>query len=140
MIVTPNVKKAISAGALLLLTTFAVLNVDKKLSPLQADRRSLAVALGNGNCQYEPPNPDVDPNLNLYKYLLVGFPSGDKRMANFQMETLTGLPSKDDWDFVFNGYTNSPFIKTNYPHPSGVWSWGSEADEVAMVVQFIRRK
>jgi hypothetical protein len=55
------------------------------------------------------------------------------------MEALSGLPSKDDWDFVFNGYSNSPFIKTNYPHPSGVWSWDNEADQVALVVQYIRR-
>lgn len=46
---------------------------------------------------------------------------------------------QDDWDFVFNGYSNAPFIKTNYPHPSAVWSWDSEADQVALVVQFIRR-
>ena len=143
MIVTPTVKKAISAGALLLLTAFAVLNVDEQLqnvvrSPKKAGR-SLAVDLGNGDCQYEPPSPDVDPSLDLHKYLLAGFPSGDKRMTYVQMETLTGLPSKDDWDFVFNGFTNAPFIKTNYPHPAGVWSWGSEANEVALIVQFIRR-
>lgn len=55
------------------------------------------------------------------------------------MEALTGLPSKDDWDFVFNGYSNAPFIKTNYPHPAGTWSWGNEADQVALVVQYILR-
>lgn len=53
--------------------------------------------------------------------------------------SLSGLPSKDDWDFVFNGYSNAPFIKTNYPHPMGVWSWGSEANQVALVIQYIRR-
>jgi hypothetical protein len=61
-------------------------------------------------------------------------------MAYVQMEALSaGLPSKDDWDFVFNGYSNAPFIKTNYPHPSGVWSWDNEADQVALVLQYIRR-
>ena len=60
-------------------------------------------------------------------------------MAYIQMEALSGLPSKDDWDFVYNGYSNAPFIKTNYPHPAGTWSWADEADQVALVVQFIRR-
>jgi hypothetical protein len=60
-------------------------------------------------------------------------------MTFVQMEALSGLPSKDDWDFVFNGYTNAPFIKTNYPHPMGVWSWASEANQVALVIQYIRR-
>ena len=68
------------------------------------------------------------------------FDSRDKRMAYVQMEALSGLPSKDDWDFVYNGYSNAPFIKTNYPHNSGNWSWGDEADQVALVIQFIRRK
>ena len=60
-------------------------------------------------------------------------------MAYVQMEALSGLPSKDDWDFVYNGYSNAPFIKTNYPHPSGVWSWDDHADQVALVLQYIRR-
>lgn len=59
----------------------------------------------------------------------------DKRMAYAQMSALTGLPTKDEWDFVFNGYSNAPFIKTNYPHSAGVWSWDDGADQVALVVQ-----
>jgi hypothetical protein len=142
MIVAPKVKKAVSAGALLLLTAFAVLNVDDQLNMFKStdkNGRQLSLYLGDGDCKWEPPNTDVDPDLDLHKILLAGFPSGDKRMAFVQMEALTGLPSKDDWDYVFNGYSNAPFIKTNYPHPAGTWGWGTEADEVVMVVQFIRR-
>jgi hypothetical protein len=61
------------------------------------------------------------------------------RMVYVQMESLSGLPAKEDWDFVFNGYSNAPFIKTNYPHQTGVWSWDTEADQVALVIQYIRR-
>jgi hypothetical protein len=102
--------------------------------------RQLSTNLGGGgDCKWEPPNPNLDPDIDFHKVLLAGFPSGDKRMTFVQMEPLTGLPSKDDWDFVFNGYSNAPFIKTNYPHPAGTWGWGTEADEVVMMVQFIRR-
>ncbi|KAL7502350.1 hypothetical protein ACHAXN_000325, partial [Cyclotella atomus] len=101
--------------------------------------RGLSVDLGDGACKWTEPMREVPEELDLWKTLLVGFPSGDKRMAWVQMEALSGLPSKDDWDFVFNGYSNAPFIKTNYPHPSAVWSWDSEADQVALVLQFICR-
>ncbi|KAL7486080.1 hypothetical protein ACHAW6_011678 [Cyclotella cf. meneghiniana] len=146
MIVTSKVKKAISAGALLLFTAFAVSNVQKQLDQLRAYlsrgntvRRGLSLNLGGGDCIWEPPASTVSPDIDFHKLLIAGFPSGDKRMTFVQMEALTGLPSKDDWDFVFNGYTNAPFIKTNYPHPAGTWGWGTEADEVVLVVQFIRR-
>ena len=124
MNLSTSAKKALSAGAILLLTAYAVFNVDEELNALRASvvgraGRILSVNLGNGDCIYEPPVPEVDPKINFFKYLIAGFPSGDKRMAYIQMEALTGLPSKDDWDFVFNGYSNAPFIKTNYPHPTG---------------------
>ncbi|KAL3802623.1 hypothetical protein HJC23_011947 [Cyclotella cryptica] len=145
MVLSRKAKKAISAGALGLVTAFALYIIDGEINGLRASllngggRRSLSVDLGDGDCVYKPPQPRVSPKVKFHKYLLAGFPSGDKRMIYIQMEALTGLPSKDDWDFVVNGYSNAPFIKTNYPHPAGTWSWGSEADEVALVVQFIRR-
>ena len=146
MIVITRVKKAISAGTLLLFTAFAIFNVNEQLGVLRdyiprgmTTRRGLSLHLGGGDCIWEPPASTVSPDIDFHKLLIAGFPSGDKRMTFVQMEALTGLPSKDDWDFVFNGYTNAPFIKTNYPHPAGTWGWGTEADEVIMVVQFIRR-
>ena len=144
-------KKAITAGTLTLLAALAILVVDEELSSLrggfianQSQRyakigRGLSLYLGGGDCEWKEPLAVVPEEIDLWKTLLVGFPSGDKRMAYVQMEALTGLPSKDDWDFVFNGYSNAPFIKTNYPHNSGTWSWGEEADQVALVVQYIRR-
>ena len=63
----------------------------------------------------------------------------DTRMAWIQMEALAGLPTQNDWDRHYNGYTNSPFIKSNYPHPAGTWSWGTDVDQVTFTIQFIRR-
>lgn len=62
-----------------------------------------------------------------------------KHVVSAQMEALSGLPSKEDWDLVFNGFSNTPFIKTSYPHQSGVWSWDDGADQVALAVQDIRQ-
>jgi hypothetical protein len=63
----------------------------------------------------------------------------DTRMAWTQFEALAGLPTQNDFDRYHNGYTNSPFIKSNYPHPAGVWSWGNDVDQVAFTIQYIRR-
>lgn len=82
---------------------------------------------------------EVPDNLDLYKTLIAGFPSGDKRMTFVQMEALTGWPAKDEWDFKYLGDSNHPFIKANYPHHEGVWGWGTNADQVVMVIRNIRK-
>ena len=137
-------KKAMTAGSVALLVGLGVLVADENMSSLRGNnapgiRRGLSIDLGDGDCEWAEPITEVPDELDLWKTLLVGFPSGDKRMAYVQMEALSGLPSKDDWDFVFNGYSNAPFIKTNYPNAAGIWSWNSEADQVALVIQYIRR-
>ena len=71
--------------------------------------------------------------------MVAGYPSGDKRLTFVQMEALTGLAAKDEWDFAYLGITNEPFIKANYPHHEGTWGWGQQADQVVMVVRNIRR-
>ena len=70
---------------------------------------------------------------------MVGYPSGDKRLTYIQMEALTGLTAKDEWDYKYLGMTNQPFIKSNYPHHEGIWGWENEADQVVMVVRNMRR-
>ena len=63
-----------------------------------------------------PPSYEVPEDIDFYKTIIAGFPSGDKRLAFIQMEALTGWAAKDEWDFKFLGMTNNPFIKANYPH------------------------
>lgn len=70
--------------------------------------------------------------------MIVGFPSGDKRLTFSQMEALTGLSTKDEWDVEFLGMSSDPFIKSNYPHHEGIWSWGNEADQVVLVMRDLR--
>lgn len=147
---TNKQKKALSATAVTLLVALGIIAIDDELNSIKGgyisqirrtkkSGRGLSLNLGGGDCEWKEPLAVVPEEIDLFKTLLVGFPSGDKRMAYVQMEALTGLPSKDDWDFVYNGYSNAPFIKTNYPHPAGTWSWGDEADQVALVLQYIRR-
>lgn len=60
-------------------------------------------------------------------------------MVFIQMESLTGWPAKDEWDFEYLGDSNHPFIKANYPHHEGIWGWGTNADQVVLVVKNIRK-
>jgi hypothetical protein len=64
----------------------------------------------------QPPVYEVPEDINFYKTIIAGFPSGDKRMTYVQMEALSGWPAKDEWDFEHLGMSNHPFIKANYPH------------------------
>lgn len=101
--------------------------------------RRLSVNLGGGKCIWSPPIYDVPNDLNFTKLLIAGYPSGDKRMTFVQMEALTGLSARDEWDFQYLGMTNQPFIKANYPHHEGIWGWEGAADNVIMIVRNIRR-
>ncbi len=83
------------------------------------NKRSLSISYGDGTCKWQPPAYDVPDEIDFYKTMVVGYPSGDKRLTFVQMEALTGWPAKDEWDFKYLGMSNHPFIKANYPHHEG---------------------
>ncbi|KAL3767439.1 hypothetical protein ACHAWO_012829 [Cyclotella atomus] len=143
-------KKSVATGAIVFATAFALLVIDDEVNSIRAgmtsavrdtlkSKRKLSIDLGNGNCEWREPLKTVPDNLDFEKTLIAGFPSGDKRMVYAQMEALTGWPSVDEWSRVFDGKSNAPFIKTNYPHSAGTWSWDTDADQVVLVVQGLRR-
>jgi len=102
--------------------------------------RALSINLGDGQCLWTPPIVDVPENITFFKTLIAGFPSGDKRLTYVQMEALTGLSARDEWDFEYLGETNQPFVKANYPHHEGIWGWeGVDLGQVVMVVRNIKR-
>jgi len=131
-------RKRASRKCLLLVGSFAILyNVLFTCCPNIG--RRLSLNLGNGQCEWQPPNYDIPDNIDFWKTAVVGYPSGDKRLTFVQMEALTGWAAKDEWDFEFLGNSNHPFIKANYPHHEGIWGWGDNADQVVMVVRNMRR-
>jgi hypothetical protein len=72
---------------------------------------------------WQPPNHNIPEDMDWFKTLVVGFPSGDKRLAFMQLEGLTGWAARDEWAYEAFGMTNHPFIKSNYPHYDGAWGW-----------------
>lgn len=105
--------------------------------------RALSLNLGDGDCQWVAAIQFTDKgfpsNQQFTKTIIAGYPSGDKRLIYLQLEALTGLSARDEWDFLMLGMTNQPFIKANYPHHEGIWGWGDVGDQVVMVVSDIKR-
>lgn len=64
-------------------------------------KRRLSQYFGNGQCLWEPPTDDVPDNITFTKTLVAGFSTGDKRLTFVQMEALTGLSARDEWDFAY---------------------------------------
>lgn len=142
--------KAATVGVVTIFAAFAIIAIDEELDSFRDGYlnqvrgrtkkagRGLSLNLGGGDCEWKAPVTQVPEEIDFFKTLLVGFPSSDKHIVAAEMEGLSGLPSKDDWDFVYGGVSNTPFIKSNYPHQTGVWSWDGAADQVALVVQNIQ--
>ena len=105
--------------------------------------RRLSLNLGNGTCEWVAAIQHYDEGFpadtTFKKTIIAGYPSGDKRITFSQLEGLTGLSARDEWDFAFLGFTNQPFIKANYPHHEGIWGWGDAGDQVVLVVSEIKK-
>ena len=96
-------RKRIALVAILLLVAIISLVKDRHntLEVGNSFLRRLSINLGGGKCEWKPPLYEVPSNLNFTKLLIAGYPSGDKRMTYVQMEALTGLSARDEWDFAF---------------------------------------
>ena len=121
----PNQARRLALVVLLVsISTLLHLIINKAKDPQTYSRssksRDLSVDLGNGRCRYEAPLATVPVDKDYHKTLVVGFPSGGKRLVFMQMEALTGLPTRDEWDLEIYGWSNHPFIKSNYPHHEGM--------------------
>ena len=77
--------KVLTATALTFIVALALVILDEELSALrggyiqslrQTSGRGLSLYLGNGKCQWKEPMAVVPTEIDLYKTLLVGFPSG----------------------------------------------------------------
>ena len=126
---------------LFLSSIFIIYHSDRSLNSYlrKTDYRQLSLDLGDGKCKWQPPIYNVSEDIMFYKTIIAGYPSGDKRLTFVQMEALTGLSARDEWDFEYLGMTNQPYIKSNYPHHEGIWGWKDVGDQVIMVVRNMRR-
>ena len=88
---------------------------------------------------WSPPEYNPPDDREYHKTLVAGFPGGEKRLTFALMEALSGLSTRDEWDFEYLGDSNNPFIKANYPHYTGLWAWEDRANQVILAVRNIRK-
>mmetsp|Transcript_18541 Transcript_18541/g.21397 ORF Transcript_18541/g.21397 Transcript_18541/m.21397 type:complete len:712 (+) Transcript_18541:74-2209(+) len=140
-VLTRSKKKVI--GLTVALATILSLWYDEAMIQSLKKARRLSLNLGNGECEWvaaiQYDDNGFPTNQDFHKTIIAGYPGGDKRITFTQLEALTGLSARDEWEFAFLGMTNQPFIKANYPHHEGIWGWEDQGDQVVMVVSDIKK-
>jgi len=96
--------------------------------------RRLSINLGGGRCKWTPPNYQANKTTPYFKTLIAGYPGGAKRIVYSQVEGLTGLSVNDEWPDT-TVKPNHPFMKANYPHHEGHWTWDDTMDQVMLVMR-----
>jgi len=125
-------RRRLTAVAILSVTAF--LNVFYSAQTQQYLGRYLSTNLGGGECEWTAPVPMNAAETNTTTTLLVSYPGSGKRLCWRMLEALTGYEAGDDWDLSLRG-PHTPFIKTSYPHPEGVWSWEDSMDQVMIIIR-----
>ena len=97
---TPNQAKRLALVVLLvsisaLLYLFIKEANDSPTYSTGSKSRDLSIDLGNGRCRYEPPLATVPVDSDYHKTLVVGFPSGGKRMVFSKLQHT--LPRAGFW-------------------------------------------
>lgn len=100
--------------------------------------RSLVTVHSDGvGCEWSDPqlvNETVAPTLEAT--ILAAYPGSAKRAAFLQLEGLTELIASDDYNLNDDlNSTKYAFVKTQYPHFEGTWSWGNKATRSIYVLQ-----
>jgi len=94
--------------------------------------RSLSIDLGNGKCEWKSAE-EMDVNSDPYGTLFVSYPGAGMRFTWQMTEGASGIQVGDD--FFYSGKTINGIVKTQYPHPEGVWSYGQAMDQVVLLIR-----
>jgi len=98
--------------------------------------RKISVDLGGGNCEWTDAVP-AGKDANIYGTLFASYPANGMRVTWQHTEGISGVRVGDDFHLGEKPYVNerSGLIKTQYPHLEGIWSWGSNMDQVVLVIR-----
>mmetsp|Transcript_23148 Transcript_23148/g.35061 ORF Transcript_23148/g.35061 Transcript_23148/m.35061 type:complete len:631 (-) Transcript_23148:132-2024(-) len=94
-------------------------------------QRFLSYDYGNGNCEWTGADK-VDLDTNPYGTLIASYPGAGMRLTWQMTEGAVGYMVGDD--FFFNGRIGG-LVKTEYPHPEGIWSYGKEMDQTILLIR-----
>ncbi len=107
----------------------------------KAFRELITIDKGNGTCDIGSPVQDapLHPVSGEIKTLLASYPGSGKRFTWTVIKALTNYEVADDWNFSGKLHQNPLAIKTSWPHGEGIWSWGTQMDQVLLLIRNPRR-
>jgi len=133
--------KAKHASAVLLLSLLG-LAIDFKISGKSVRRltivdqlirteRKASIDLGNGDCEWTAAEK-MDVARNPYGTLFASYPGAGMRLTWQMAQGATGINVGDD--FFYSGKLGG-LVKTQYPHPEGIWSYGKNMDQTILLIR-----
>jgi len=87
---------------------------------------------GDGTCQWHGAKK-LDPNSKPHGTLFASYPGSGMRLVWQMTEGATGIQVGDD--FFYSGKTINGIVKTQYPHPEGIWSYGTAMNQTVLLVR-----
>lgn len=99
---------------------------------ITGDRR-LSIPLPDGNCLWTDSEPLDMSIIDPYGTLLASYPASGMRVTWQQTEGATGIKVSDD--FFQLAYPKTGIVKTQYPHYEGIWSYGTNMNQVIYVIR-----
>eukprot|EP00547_Thalassionema_nitzschioides_P002193 CAMPEP_0194213632 /NCGR_PEP_ID=MMETSP0156-20130528/14359_1 /TAXON_ID=33649 /ORGANISM="Thalassionema nitzschioides, Strain L26-B" /LENGTH=610 /DNA_ID=CAMNT_0038941709 /DNA_START=55 /DNA_END=1884 /DNA_ORIENTATION=+ len=93
--------------------------------------RRLSHDYGGGNCEWTGAEK-IDLAKNPYGTLFASYPGAGMRLTWQMTEGASGIQVGDD--FFYSGKMGG-IVKTQYPHPEGIWSYGKNMDQVILLIR-----
>ncbi len=101
--------------------------------PYRRELRTLD--LGDGQCEVDLLEDGMPTPPNAVRTLLTSYPGSGKRFTWMVIKALTNQEIAGDWDFTGNLDKNPLTVKTSWPHHEGNWNWGTQMDQVLLLVR-----
>eukprot|EP00546_Thalassionema_frauenfeldii_P005488 CAMPEP_0178923478 /NCGR_PEP_ID=MMETSP0786-20121207/16739_1 /TAXON_ID=186022 /ORGANISM="Thalassionema frauenfeldii, Strain CCMP 1798" /LENGTH=615 /DNA_ID=CAMNT_0020597973 /DNA_START=52 /DNA_END=1896 /DNA_ORIENTATION=- len=95
------------------------------------NNRKVSIDLGGGDCEWTKAEK-MDITKNPYGTLFASYPGAGMRLAWQMTEGATGINVGDD--FFYSGKLGG-LVKTQYPHPEGIWSYGKNMDQTILLIR-----
>eukprot|EP00547_Thalassionema_nitzschioides_P003528 CAMPEP_0194205572 /NCGR_PEP_ID=MMETSP0156-20130528/4806_1 /TAXON_ID=33649 /ORGANISM="Thalassionema nitzschioides, Strain L26-B" /LENGTH=624 /DNA_ID=CAMNT_0038931881 /DNA_START=29 /DNA_END=1900 /DNA_ORIENTATION=- len=107
------------------------LYIDYKFLSAKSRLRRLSIDLGDGQCEWTGAE-EVEIEKNPYGTLFTSYPGSGMRLTWQLTEGATGVQVGDD--FFYSGKLGG-IVKTQYPHPEGIWSYDNNMDQTIMLIR-----
>mmetsp|Transcript_27764 Transcript_27764/g.42286 ORF Transcript_27764/g.42286 Transcript_27764/m.42286 type:complete len:659 (-) Transcript_27764:184-2160(-) len=94
-------------------------------------QRRTSIDLGGGDCEWTGAEK-IDISKKPHGTLFASYPGAGMRLTWQMTEGASGISVGDD--FFYSGKLGG-LVKTQYPHPEGIWSYGKNMDQVILLIR-----